>query len=104
MTDTTTINLPDPPIAPLLPHDDCFIGTALAAKYCDLSQWTMQQLIKSGRGPRAVRLTAKKFGIRVRDLKDWRFPRAYCLHHPPPPPPCAGYTFSRQPLTIADRS
>jgi hypothetical protein len=69
MTDITTIN--DQPAIPPLPHDDAIIGTELAARVCNISQWSMQQLIKTGRGPRAVRLTARKLGIRVRDLKDW---------------------------------
>jgi len=55
----------------VLPADECLIGTELAARICDMSAWTLRQRIARGDGPRVVRLSGSKIGIRVRDLKDW---------------------------------
>jgi hypothetical protein len=61
---------PHPPIT-VMPHDDCIIGTKLAAQITDLSEWSLGQAIRAGRGPRTVRLCGRKIGIKVADLKAW---------------------------------
>ena len=47
------------------------IGISVAAQIADLSEWTLYDLIKRGRGPPTVRLCGRKIGIRVKDLKNW---------------------------------
>ena len=55
----------------VMPHDDCVIGIKLAAQITDMSEWSMGQLIRAGKGPRTVRLCGRKVGIKVADLKNW---------------------------------
>jgi predicted DNA-binding transcriptional regulator AlpA len=47
------------------------IGVSVAAQIADLSEWTLYDLLKRGEGPPAVRLSRRKIGVRVRDLKAW---------------------------------
>jgi predicted DNA-binding transcriptional regulator AlpA len=52
------------------------IGIPVAAQIADLSEWSMYDLIKRGKGPPAVRLCGRKIGIRIKDLKAWIESRA----------------------------
>ncbi|MGB8632622.1 MAG: hypothetical protein WCD69_25150 [Xanthobacteraceae bacterium] len=56
---------------PPLPPDDYVISTAFAAKVAGMSPYTLSVKLRTGKGPPFVRFSAKKFGIRVSDLKAW---------------------------------
>jgi predicted DNA-binding transcriptional regulator AlpA len=54
-----------------IPADDHVITKREAAKISGISECTLDRRIKAGDGPRVVRLSARRVGIRVRDLKVW---------------------------------
>jgi hypothetical protein len=51
------------------------IGISVAAQIADLSEWTMYDIIKRGKGPPTVRLCGRKIGIRKRPESLDREPR-----------------------------
>jgi predicted DNA-binding transcriptional regulator AlpA len=65
-----------PPDIPDYLLEERVIGVPVAAQIVDLSEWTLYDLIKRGRGPPTVRLCGRKIGIRIKDLKVWIESRA----------------------------
>lgn len=47
------------------------IGTADAAKFCDLSVKTLRRMKDSGAIPAPIRLSERRIGWRIGDLIDW---------------------------------
>lgn len=56
--------------------DDCVIDYVTAAKIAGISTATLRRLIQLGRGPRALHLSERRRGIRLRDLRHWLEERA----------------------------
>lgn len=53
------------------PHDNCVIPFKSACVTANLSPTTMRRLVKAGRGPRVVKLSERRIGIRRGDLDAW---------------------------------
>ena len=58
-------------IATFVDPDDAVITLNEAAKVSCLSIATLRRRLAKGVGPRIVRLSERRVGIRVRDLKTW---------------------------------
>lgn len=55
----------------VIPADDHVITKREAARIAGISQATFDRRVKSGEGPRIVRMSARRIGVRIRDLKSW---------------------------------
>jgi predicted DNA-binding transcriptional regulator AlpA len=55
----------------IIPVDDRVISYPEAAKSAGISECTLRRRINAGTGPRTVRLSARRVGIRVRDFRTW---------------------------------
>jgi predicted DNA-binding transcriptional regulator AlpA len=53
------------------PGDECVISEREAAQACGFSVVTLRRLISRGEGPPVVRLSERRRGIRIVDLKNW---------------------------------
>jgi predicted DNA-binding transcriptional regulator AlpA len=53
------------------PRIDCVRSLKETAEIANLSVDTLRRLIASGRGPRVVRLSARKLGVRDSDRNTW---------------------------------
>lgn len=52
------------------------VSLRTAAALAGISTVTLRRLIASGNGPRVLRLSERRLGIRVSDLRDWLESRA----------------------------
>jgi predicted DNA-binding transcriptional regulator AlpA len=55
----------------IISPDDRIITQEQAAEVCDLHQATLKRLRAAGKGPPVIRLSEKRIGYRVRDLRAW---------------------------------
>jgi predicted DNA-binding transcriptional regulator AlpA len=66
------LNPNKPPVEiPAYLADERVVSIQVAAEVADLSEWTMYDLVKRGRGPPIVRYSGRRIGVRVKDLKAW---------------------------------
>ena len=64
--------MPDQNVSELIiSSDDRVVSLIAAAQTADVSLATLRRRIADGSGPRIVRVTERRVGIRVRDLKAW---------------------------------
>jgi predicted DNA-binding transcriptional regulator AlpA len=61
----------DNPIPPVL-HDDQVLNLRQWAQLNNISPRTGRRLIAEGLGPKVVRLSLRKLGVRVRDNREWQ--------------------------------
>jgi predicted DNA-binding transcriptional regulator AlpA len=54
-----------------LPADEQVLSEEEAAKICGFSKWTLRRQVAAGIGPRVIRLSARRIGYRIRDLRSW---------------------------------
>jgi predicted DNA-binding transcriptional regulator AlpA len=55
----------------IISPDDRIITQEQAAEICDLHQATLKRLRAAGIGPPVIKLSQKRIGYRVRDLRAW---------------------------------
>jgi predicted DNA-binding transcriptional regulator AlpA len=54
-----------------VPFEDQVVNETDAAKFCGCSRDTIRRRIKAGNGPPVIRLSTKRIGYRIRDLRAW---------------------------------
>jgi predicted DNA-binding transcriptional regulator AlpA len=55
----------------IISPDERIITQEQAAEVCDLHQATLKRLRITGEGPPVIRLSQKRIGYRIRDLRAW---------------------------------
>jgi len=55
----------------VIPFDERVLNEREASKFCGFSTSTLRRRIDGGTGPKILRLSSKRIGFRVRDLKAW---------------------------------
>lgn len=58
------------PLPPYL-NDDKVIDLTMFSAMAGVSIATTRRLLKNGQGPRLVRMSARRVGVRVRDARHW---------------------------------
>jgi len=59
------------PFNSIIPVDDRIVSLNEAAEAAGVSICTLRRRIDAGAGPHVIRLSERRVGIRVRDLKSW---------------------------------
>jgi predicted DNA-binding transcriptional regulator AlpA len=56
----------------VVPLDDQVLTEPQAAEFCGMSKDTLRRRVNAGDGPKRLRLSAKRIGYRVKDLRTWQ--------------------------------
>jgi predicted DNA-binding transcriptional regulator AlpA len=56
---------------PAIINDDQVLPEPQAAKVCGFSQYTLRRRVQAGDGPKRIQLSPRRFGCRMRDLREW---------------------------------
>jgi predicted DNA-binding transcriptional regulator AlpA len=59
------------PVASIFPPDERVITEREAAAACGIHISTLRRAVAAGKGPAIVRLSERRIGYRIRDLRAW---------------------------------
>jgi predicted DNA-binding transcriptional regulator AlpA len=63
--------LQESPATSILPADERIISEKEAAEACGISVATLRRTVAAGKGPSVIRLSERRIGYRLRDLRIW---------------------------------
>jgi predicted DNA-binding transcriptional regulator AlpA len=59
------------PVASIFPPDERVVTEREAAAACGIHISTLRRAVSAGKGPAVVRLSDRRIGYRIRDLRAW---------------------------------